>query len=225
MKKRKFDNPSLYKIFSFYNSKVNPEVPRYQKAVFHYLGYSIHQIKNENYKEHGDFLNHICREITDTKYLILFDIDCVPVTKNWLSTLMADLKTPGTLAGAAQTANHLRNAQNLYVSPFFFGISTDYLKKLHYPDLRMTNDMDGGQNLTEQVIKDEGHIVYWWPTHVEEKKWSLYHPEHTYFGPGTTYNHAVYHAFLSLHGISGRFFKKCKEVLPWYYFKWQWKKL
>jgi hypothetical protein len=45
---------------------------------------------------------------------------------------MSDLERAKTLAGAAQTANHLRNGQNLYVSPFFFAISTSYLKELNY---------------------------------------------------------------------------------------------
>lgn len=225
MKKRKHDNPSLYKIFSFYNSKVNAQVPRYQKAVFNYFGYTIKQVKNEDYTEHGDFLNDICKDVADTKYLIIFDIDCIPVKIDWLKMLLEDLEQPRTLAGAAQTANHLRAGKNLYVSPFFFGISIAYLKELNYPDLKMTDDMDGGQNLTEQVIKNRGHIKYWWPTEVEEKQWPLYHPEHTFFGPGTTYNGAIYHAFFSLHNMSNRFFKKCKEVLPWYYFKWQWKRL
>jgi hypothetical protein len=57
--------------------------------------------------------------------------------------------------------------------------------------------MDAGQNLTEAVIKNGSNINYWWPTHIEVEEWALYHPVHTKFGHGTTYNDAMYHAFQS----------------------------
>jgi hypothetical protein len=219
IKKRREDE-ALFKIYSFYNSKVNPKVPQYQQAVFNHFGFKIHHFIDENFT-HGDFLNHICKSVTDTRFLVFFDIDCIPLNKEWIDKTLADLSEPGTIVGAAQTANHLRDAKNLYVSPFFFAISTAYLKELNYPDMNMTEDMDAGQNLTEQIIKKGGNIRYWWPTAIEEEKWYLHHPEHTVFGLGTTYNNTIYHAFLSLHNLSARFIKKCKSVLPWYYLKLQ----
>ncbi|MFT3705742.1 MAG: hypothetical protein QM802_25455 [Agriterribacter sp.] len=207
--------PYSFKIFSFYNSKVPPLVPLYQKAVFNHLGFTIHHFVDEQIT-HGNFLNHICRTVLDTDYLIFFDVDCIPVNANWLNTLIADIQEPHSIAGAAQTANHLREGKNLYVSPFFFGISTKYLKELGYPDMNETNDMDVGQNLTEKITLNNGAIKYWWPTEMEEEQWNLYHPEHTKFGPGTTYNNLIYHAFLSRFDTSGRFIKKCKTILPWY---------
>ena len=211
--KKKQQERSLCKIFSYYNSKVNPDVPGYQKAVFNKFGFSINHVINEKYQEHGEFLNDICRAVTDTDYLIVFDIDCIPVTRHWLMLLLNDLVEPRTLVGAAQTANHLRDAQNLYVSPFFFGISTAYLKELNYPDLKMTNDMDGGQNLTEQIIKAGGNIKYWWPSHIEKEMWYLHHPMHNKFGLGTTYNDAIYHAFYSRENKSQNFIDKCRVIL------------
>jgi hypothetical protein len=121
--------------------------------------------------------------------------------------LLNDLLEPDSLVGAAQTANHLREGKNLYVSPFFFAISTRYLKALNYPDMRMTeqikktNDfpdaVDAGQHLSEVVSEHGGKLKFWWPTHIEEEKWPLFHPEHTRFGLGTTYNDCIYHAFYS----------------------------
>lgn len=201
-----------FKIFSFYKENVNPEVPKYQKAVFKKFGVPIHHITTETFS-HGDFLNHVCNTEKDTDYLIFFDIDCIPTRKEWLSKLLEDLREPRTIAGAAQTANHLRDAKNLYISPFFFGVSTAYLKELNYPDMRMAADMDAGQNLTEQVIKNGGQVKYWWPTHIEEEMWYLHHPEHNKFGLGTTYNDAVYHAFYSRADLSSRFINKCKSLL------------
>lgn len=204
---------SLFKIFSYYNQRVNPEVPKYQRAVFQRFGFSINQVFSKRYKEHGEFLNDVCRHVRDTDYLIIFDIDCIPTRREWMNRLLDDLLEPRTVVGAAQTANHLRNAKNLYVSPFFFAISTDYLKELNYPDMKMTTDMDGGQNLTEHIIRAGGNVKYWWPTHIEEEKWYLHHPEHTKFGPGTTYNDAIYHAFYSRENLSDGFLKKCRSIL------------
>lgn len=203
----------IFKIFSFYNHNVNKQLPKYQKAVFKHFGFHINHVVDENFS-HGDFMNHICRTVTDTRYLVFFDVDCIPTKQNWMEQLLNDLKTPNTIAGAAQTANHLRDAKNLYVSPFFFGISTAYLRELNYPDMNPTEDMDAGQNLTEQIEKKGGNVKYWWPNHIEEAQWSLYHPEHTKFGPGTTYNDMVYHAFFSRLDQSNRFIKKCKDILP-----------
>lgn len=213
---------SLFKIYSFYNKEVNPRVPVYQKAVFRHFGFQIEQVFN-NFFSHGDFLNDICKRVTDTKYLIVFDIDCIPVNKKWINDLLKDLKQPATLVGAAQTANHLREGKNLYISPFFFAIATSYLKELNYPDMRMTeqikksNDfpdaVDAGQHLSEVVVQRGGNLVYWWPTHIEEDKWPLYHPEHRRFGLGTTYNDNIYHAFYSRSNLSNRFQKKCKKLL------------
>ncbi|RAJ77453.1 hypothetical protein CLV59_107220 [Chitinophaga dinghuensis] len=210
--RRQTGQSSFLKIFTFYNHKVNPEVPRLQKAVFDSMGMSINQVFDKSFS-HGSFLNHICRNVTDTDYLIFFDVDCIPTTRNWLPMLLQDLQEPGTIAGAAQTANHLRDAQNLYVSPFFFGISTKYLRELHYPDMQMTSDMDAGQHLTETIRIQQGNIKYWWPTDIEEEKWYLHHPEHTKFGLGTTYNNAIYHAFYSRENQSAGFMRKCREVL------------
>ncbi|MDF2190582.1 hypothetical protein [Paraflavitalea sp. CAU 1676] len=215
-----------YKIFSFYKGNVNPRVPRYQKAVFRYFGQTVHQVVREDF-DHGDFLNHICRTETGVDYLIFFDIDCVPVSKAWIGWLLSDLQQPRTIAGAAQTANHLRNGENLYVGPFFFGISTAYLKALNYPDMRLTDTMDAGQNLTEVIQQEGGHVKYWWPTQIEKKEWTLYHPVHNSFGPGTTYDNLVYHAFYSRFDLADRFILKSKSLLKgsFYGYWWPWTKV
>ncbi|RAJ01593.1 glycosyltransferase involved in cell wall biosynthesis [Chitinophaga skermanii] len=208
------ENPqhAVFKIFSFYNDLVHPDVPKYQARVFKKFGYSVNQMYHKKFS-HGDFLNHVCSTVKDTDYLVFFDIDCVPTNSRWLHRLLADLDHPRTLVGAAQTANHLRDAKNLYVSPFFFAISTQYLKDLNYPNMEMTHDMDAGQNLTEVVEKDGGSVKYWFPTHIEEEQWYLHHPEHQKFGPGTTYNDTIYHAFFSRDDLSMRFIDKCEEIL------------
>jgi hypothetical protein len=220
LKKKK--EQSLFKIFSFYNKEVHPDVPFYQKAVFRHFGLSINQVFNNKFS-HGDFLNDICTKVSDTDYIIIFDIDCIPINRKWIGHLLEDLLEPHTLVGAAQTANHLRDGKNLYISPFFFAISTTFLKELNYPDMRMTeqikksNDfpdaVDAGQNLSEAVAQYGGKLKFWWPTHIEEDKWPLFHADHPRFGLGTTYDDCIYHAFYSRNNLSDRFLDKCKTIL------------
>jgi hypothetical protein len=210
--KKKIPSKSNFKIFSFYNEQVNPNVPIYQKRVFDKFGLTINQVFIKK-MYHGTFLNRICKEVVDTDYIIVFDIDCIPLSSKWLSALLDDLLEPNTIVGCAQTANHLQDGKNLYVSPFFFGISTKYLEELNYPDMDNTDVYDSGQNLTEVIRAKGGNIKYWWPTHIEEPIWNLYHPEHSKFGLGTTYNDLVYHAFFSRDDLSQRFIEKCKSVL------------
>ena len=73
--------------------------------------------------------------------------------------------------------------------------------------------VDGGQLLSEEVVRQGGELIFWWPTHIEEEKWPLYHSEHNRFGLGTTYNDCIYHAFYSRNNLSDRFLDKCKHVL------------
>lgn len=202
-----------FRIFSFYKTNINPQIPMYQKAVFDHFGIPVTHIIDDNCS-HGDFMNRIFKTVTDTDYLIFFDIDCAPTRKEWLPALLKDLREPRTLAGGAQTANHIREGRNLYVSPAFFCISTAYLKELGYPDMNITDHADAGQNLTDEVTKQGGNLVYWWPTAMEDKEWYLHHPIHNRFGHGTTYNDMVYHAFESRFDGSKRFQKKCKKILP-----------
>ena len=86
---------------------------------------------------------------------------------------------------------------------------TEQIKKSNdFPDA-----VDAGQHLSEVVAQQGGNLVYWWPTHIEEDKWPLYHPIHTRFGLGTTYNDNIYHAFYSRSNLSNRFLDKCKYLL------------
>lgn len=211
--KNKRKERSVFKIFTFYNSQINPEIPKHQKLVFDKFGISINQIKDDG-TNHAGFLNEICKNTIDTDYLIFFDIDCIPTKKEWIVHLLTELlENKETIVGAAQTANHIGDAKNLYISPFFVGISTDFLKKLNYPDATANSKMDVWQNITEQAKLHNGNLKYWWPTDIEEEKWYLHHPVHNKFGIGTTYNDLIYHAFFSRENNSDGFINKCKSIL------------
>ena len=213
---------SLYKIFSFYNKEVNPRVPVYQKAVFRHFGFQIQQVYNNEFS-HGDFLNDICRQVTDAEYLIVFDIDCIPVNKKWIDDLLADLKQPDSLVGAAQTANHLRDGKNLYISPFFFAIATEYLKELNYPDMRMTEQIKKAMIFRTPWMQVSicrkslpNRVAGWYsggPRILKKTNGRYTTRNITRFGLGTTYHDNIYHAFYSRSNLSNRFLEKCKQII------------
>ena len=190
---------SLFKIFSFYNAEVAAEIPDYQRQVFAKFGLSINQVYHPT-MTHSEFLHQTCKQVTDTDYLIFFDIDCVPTQRMWLNKLITDLLEPRTIVGCAQSG---QQGCNLYVSSFCFAISTAYLRELNYPE--------AGQSLTDHIRQQGGGVSFWWPTHVEDPRWQLKHPVHKSFGPGTTYDDMVYHAFEWSDGTG--FINKCKEIL------------
>lgn len=184
--------PDLY-ISSFYKSNIPRYFTFYQKKVFQILGYEIHQICN-NKISHGDFLNKVLTEV-DAEYFIFFDIDCIPLSSNAITELYYLISDKKTIAGAAQTANQFNDGKNLYVGPFFFGISRDLFFELGRPDLNRNENFDVGGQLTDIAKKNEIKFSYWYPTEVEVEKWELY--KNGTFGIGTTYDNKVYHLFES----------------------------
>lgn len=204
---------SLLKVYSFYQSNIHPDIPKYQKMVFDAMGISINQVKKDRLN-HARFLNYIGRDVVDTDFLVFFDIDCIPTSRAWLPKLLNDVLVENyPFVGAAQTANHLQDAKNLYISPFFCCISTKLLKELGYPEAHSTEKWDVWQNITEVALSQSVSMKYWWPTEIEDQVWYLHHPEHNKFGLGTTYEDAIYHAFFSRSDTPDRFVNKCKSVL------------
>lgn len=205
-------NNLSFKIYSFYNSYVDDDVVINQQSVFKLFGYHINQIKMDHFT-HSSFLNMVTRSETNVDFLLFFDIDCIPTSPETITRLLFQILDHKTLAGAAQTANHIDNGRELYIGPFFMGVSTRMLKNLGYPDMGAGLNHDVAQNLTTKVkeMKDS-NIKFWWPTSVEDPKWDLYQSD-LKFGLGTEYDNLVYHAFESRKMENSRFINKCKEVI------------
>lgn len=199
-------------IYSFYKSNVCNVVSESQKAVFEKFGYNITQVLDDNIT-HGDFLNRVLNNPDSPDFLIFFDIDCIPIQSKAISKLLKQILNRKTIAGAAQTAEQFLQGKNMYVGPFFFGISKSLFLNLGSPDMNEGSFWDVGGLLTMSAkFQGEVKIRYWYPTSVETPKWKLYNKG--MFGLGTIYNKMVYHAFESRLGESNNsFVQKCNLVI------------
>ena len=210
--KRVIADDSKYAIYSYFKSNVSSEVVEAQKDVFRSLGLSINQIQDDTIS-HGEFMNRVLRDPNSPEYIVFFDIDCIPLSRKAIELLLSQILNRQTIAGAAQTASHLLNGKNLYIGPFFLGITKSLYHRLGNPDMRENTFCDVG-GLATAIAKFEGNtkIKYWYPSHVEVPKWDLY--QKGKFGLGTTYRGLVYHAFESRLGESDNsFVRKCREVM------------
>ena len=199
-------------IYSFYKSNVASEIIKKQKLVFEHFGLTINQILDDDIT-HGDFLNKTINDANTPDFLIFFDIDCIPLNKKAITKLVSQIRDRKSIAGAAQTANQFLQGKNIYVGPFFFGISKTVYWNLNSPDMNDGAIWDVGGLLTMVArFQREVNIRFWYPSSVEVPKWNLY--KKCKFGLGTTYEKLVYHAFESRLGESDNaFVKKCNEIL------------
>jgi hypothetical protein len=201
---------SKFYISSYFQSNISPFFPYYQSKIFELLGYKINQVCND-YISHGDFLNSTLLN-QNAEYFIFFDIDCIPLRKEALEIILSEINDKNSIAGAAQSAIHINGGLNLYIGPFFLGLSKTVYKKLNKPDFNGNSQFDVAGRLTYFAKKNHVNIKYWFPTNVEEELWPLY--QHGFFGIGTTYEDKIYHLFRSSGGENiGRYIKKAKFVI------------
>lgn len=207
-----FNKKPDFGIYSFYRSNISPAMVKGQEAVFKKMGYTIQQVMDDE-MDHYQFLNNILSRSDTPEYILFFDIDCIPLHKEAIERVLQQLSDNKTIAGAAQTANHLLEGKNLYVGPFFMGISKKVYQALGCPDMGSNNSWDiGALPSILAKFREDISIKFWFPTHVEQPKWNLY--QHGMFGLGTTYEGLVYHAFESRWGDSDSIFmKKCASVI------------
>lgn len=200
-----------FKIYTYYSTAVPINIAFYQRQVFKMLGYKIIQ-KYDNTNHHGNFLNETMKT-TDAEYIIFFDIDCIPLNNKALELVLKDIKDKKTLSGAAHTANHINEGKNMYVGPFFMGLSKELYTNLGAPNLSHGEDFDTAMLLTSSAEKQESvKIKYWYPTSCEFEKWQLY--QHGKYGIGTIYENLVYHGFeIRLKKSNILFINKCKQVI------------
>jgi len=193
---------------SYYKANIPRDILKAQKDVFNYFKLNIIQLQSE--LSHGDFLNNTIPKYLDKKLIVCFDIDCVPLSKNAIISIIKDIDDENTLAGAIQTANHKQNGENIYVGPFFMGFSTKLYQALKPINFNADENHDVGGQFTKKCRENNKNIKYWYPTHVELPKWKLY--PNGYFGIGTTYNGLVFHNF-EIRINAGYSFKRiCKSI-------------
>lgn len=184
-------------IYSFCTTDLNPDIALYQSRVFDKFNLKITQyIEDPIYdphRQHGYSINKI---ITQSKcdYIIIFDIDCIPLKYDFYDKMCKEIYDNNTLSGARGSSG---NGMRDYIHAGFFGFS----KKLYYecrnPSMEyFTGDYwgDTSQKFTDECIKLNKNIVYWEITSALDDV--FYIPsKNIYFGHGTIYENLIYHQF------------------------------
>ena len=202
--------PTL-KAYSYANYNISEDIVNYQKRVFNKLQLPIEQIISNT--THGEFLSEIAKK-GDSKYIILFDVDCIPLTSNIYDIILTELETEQCIIGIEQMCG-CNPHNHLYAGPACLAFSTELYESLGYPSLAQNgNRSDVGEELTWLCEENNINVKFFKVTSSEIPKWKL--TDNREFGIGTTYNHnnidVLYHQFEIRKG-SDNFIAKCKSIL------------
>jgi hypothetical protein len=151
--------------------------------------------------------------IKDTDYdaYILMDNDCIPLTEH-VFPFYFHYMIQGKIIGCVQRANHIENNEHVYAGPMMLGFTKELYERLDSPTLGPTHRGDTAEELTYVAEKAGVEVKLLWPSHYEEKRWTLINNK--WFGIGTTYEDMVYHAFeISKVKAQELFYAKCNEIL------------
>ena len=202
-------------IYSFCTTDLNPDIAYCQRQVFENFNLKIEQYietpSNDTYKQHGECINKIIEQSKED-YLIIFDIDSIPLNKNFYNIIVNDIYDKNTLAGAVGCANHL-NPDKVYVHPCFMA----FHKKLYFdcdcPPLHAYGDCDVAQRFTDVCMFKNKKIKYWEVTDSYDRIWDL-KTYNTKFGHGTIFKNLIYHQYeVRMQNQQQQFIDKCKEVI------------
>jgi len=202
-------------IYSMHYSSVKREFVDYQKKVFEKFNININQIEwpNEGYPGHSNFLNFIART-EDVDYFIFFDIDSIPLRKDFIHKILERIYNKNAILGPEQITSHISEdiTKGPFAAPSCFCISKEFYNILGEPSFEATPRGDVAQELTH-LCRENGYSVEFIKfKSSKEKLWTLREGE--MYGPGTTYEDLVYHNFGSLSGVNSSYFvEKAEEII------------
>lgn len=198
-------------IATFYNHKISKNIVESQKKVFDFFEQEISQVFIKDWVSHGKSVDDYLTNLgNDWEYFILFDIDCIPLTKDIIPEAINWVKTNNGLFSAAQKASHIPNSI-IYASPAFVAFNKKTYELLGKPSFQSTNRSDCGAELTYIANEIGLEVKLLYPTEVAIPAWPL--TENTMFGFGTNYENKIFHSFESRFNRYDFFIKKCSEVL------------
>ncbi len=201
-------------ILTFFNNKIHPDIPKYQKKVMNHFNINIDQITPKNWGTHASEIDNYIYSINKKwEYLVLFDVDCIPLDNNIVNEGISWSMDNYGIFSVAQYASHIPNSI-IYASPAFMIFSKKTYDLLGNPKFIQTNRADCGGELTYACLEQGFSINLLYPSHIEQKKWKL--GDNDMFGLGTTYGDRVYHHFEARRNRVDSFIKKCNTVLNGY---------
>jgi hypothetical protein len=198
----------MFEAYSYAYKNVSNKVIKFQKQVFDKFNLPITQIIGD--LDHGQFLEQTLRTCSK-KYVIFFDVDCIPLASNLYDIILNELETEKCILGIEQTGNP---RYHIYAGPACLALPTTIYPEFNYPTLNQTHRSDVAEELSwiceERAIK----VKYFKVSHVEVPKWRLGYDR--MFGVGTTYSfnnqNILYHQF-EIRYTTELFIEKCKAVL------------
>ena len=201
-----------YRVVSFYMDNTI-DVAAVQKRAFDALGVPIDQVLT--YHKHGIAVDeYLTKHRGDADYVILMDVDAVPLSRDAIPTILANISGDDRLVGPSAQSNHI-NHDHPFAGASCLGISMKVWDSMGRPTLRGCQRSDTSEELTWAAEEDGIGVGLLWPGHVEDPIWDL--GKGRRIGYGTTYVSAegtpvVYHAFECRFGYQ-RFLNKCQEVI------------
>ncbi len=203
--------PSLFKAYSYANYNISDDVIKHQKYIFDKLQLPIEQIVSD--ATHGEFLTETAKNC-ESKYIIFFDVDCIPLNSNIYDIILDELKNDDCIIGIEQMCD-INPFNHRYAGPACLAFPIALFKNLGCPSLRQVgNRSDVGEELTWLCEENNIDVKFFKAISSEIPKWKL--PDNRCFGIGTTYSHnkteILYHQFEIRKG-SSNFISKCQSLL------------
>lgn len=196
-------------VFSFYMQNITSDIVFFhQMVVRKFLPSDFHFYQILTRDSHGDSIDgFVSRDAFDV--YILLDIDAIPLNHRILAQLQAEA-VQGGLVGCAQRSK--KGGTQLYAAPCGMAFTKALYHRLGRPSFASNPRGDVGQEWTHRCEESGIPVRLLLPTDVVQPTDLLRDDLH--YGPGTTYEEALYHAFEIRAGINRRrFVNKCTTVL------------
>lgn len=222
----------IHKIVSFYQTDLPQELLILQKRVFNHFELDVEQIGWDlSNQRHTGAIQGYMDTHDDYDFISLFDIDCIPTSKEWQQKTLDILKDENTVYGNAQASNVFDDINPYRTPPFanggVFNISYKVwsespFKEIHAqlypnPDGNIA-EADGYEALTRELEKQGRRIVLAYPTHCYSDNTWKYSGAFGYpvfgYGNGTDYDSDTFHNFqIRIPDKRIHFIKRCKGIL------------
>lgn len=202
-------------VYSPYQANINSQIIEYQKKVFDKFDIKLNQIQIlHELESHGKFLTKMSTN-EDVDYLVFFDIDAIPLKKDFLQISLNRILDKRAILGIEQLTNHIKDSE-IYAGPACFLISKKTYVEMGFPSYEGRSNADCGQHLSILAKEKNTQVIYFKFKECIKPKWRL--DDTRKFGIGSTYEDLVYHNFESrCHRSesleSNLFVNKCKEVI------------
>jgi len=133
-------------IMSMYWDNIDPVIIEAQKRVFDHLGFDVTQVEATGVA-HGVWMDNALSAMSLDDSVLFVDIDCFPLTASIVNYAF-EIAEIGKICGAAQTANHLKDAGLIYAAPSFLCFSVKTWDALGRVSMSASVHNDAAMELT-----------------------------------------------------------------------------